>query len=102
MRTDDADFISTREASTDGLIQDSICFGALGAGANMKVNEGYYICQPGLTLPPPIFENFDRLFPPQRNCQKLRFLLFRVYPATDYGRIGDQSADREKSAHVTR
>jgi hypothetical protein len=68
----------------------------------MKVNEGYYICQPGLTLPPLIFENFDRLFPPQRICQKLRFPLFRVYPPTDYGRIGNQSADREKLAHVTR
>jgi len=28
----------------------------------MKANEGYYICQPGLTPPPPIFENFDRYF----------------------------------------
>ena len=28
----------------------------------MKVNEGYYICQPALTLSPPIFENINRCF----------------------------------------
>jgi hypothetical protein len=28
----------------------------------MKVNEGYYICQPALTLSLVIFENFNRYF----------------------------------------
>ena len=28
----------------------------------MKVNEGYYICQPGLAISPLILENFNRYF----------------------------------------
>ena len=28
----------------------------------MKINEGYYICQPGLAISPPIFENINRCF----------------------------------------
>ena len=68
----------------------------------MKVNEGYYICQPAFTLSPPIFENFNRYFRYSAFVKRLRFPLFRVYPATDHGRIGNQSAAREKPAHIIR
>ncbi len=68
----------------------------------MKVNEGYYICQPALTLPPLIFENFNRYFRHSAFVKRLRFPLFGVYPATDHGRIGNQSAAHQKPAHIIR
>ena len=68
----------------------------------MKVNEGYYICQPGSGHISAYFGEFQQVFPLQRIRQKLRFPLFRVNPATDHGRIGNQSAAHQKPAHVIR
>lgn len=68
----------------------------------MKVNEGYYICQPGLTLSRLIFENFNRYFRYSAFVKRLRFPLSRVYPAADNDRIGNQSAAHQKPAHIIR
>jgi hypothetical protein len=67
----------------------------------MKINEGYYICQPGLAISPPIFENINRCSV-TAHLSKAEIPLFRVYPATDHDRVGNQSAAHQKPAHIIR